>query len=486
MTDRTIWTRLEPRPREEGMEDGLRAEIRDPLWLLSRQWQTSEFEGEDGGSPVRADVSVAEDALSRVDLRGAADPEGQGTDSFDYGGDPLEATVERGRVMTDDDPPTRLRAEAGQQFLRILAAKAYGQYSPADFPETLHLSEPGEALEAPDRRYVDLMAGRVLDGTEIARAISTAVDNIDAVVAGEANSWSGVSPGDLPLPTGGSRTGTFDECVEEFYGWYVDLYDEPTTDTGSAWDPTRLEYRFAVSTGDEETETVLDADEYRGGHLDWHAFSPADGESLDPPADGMTTDHETTAMPTQISIPGLPAARWWELEDGDTDLSEVMADGAPLSRLLVAEFATVYGNDWFQIPLQTGVGTLSRITDLTVTDTFGVTETASPAIDEDWQLFMQELPDHEKPGLFLPPTLATSWTGDPVEKVSFGRDELANLVFGIERIYEGPTGRPVDRTEFNQPAVVIETVQEADDPDEEYVEVHNPGEDRQPIDGYRL
>jgi len=466
------------------MEEGLRAEIRDPLWLLSRQWQTSEFEGEDGGSPVRADVSVAEDALSRVDLRGhpGSDP----TDPFDYGGEPLEATVERGRVLTDDDPPTRLRAEAGQQFLRTLAAKGYGEYSAADFPEALHLAGPGEALEAPDRRYVDLMAGRVLDGTELARAIAGAVDNIGAVVAGEANAWSGVSAGDLPVPTTGSRTGTFDECVEAFYGWYVDLYDEPTEDTGSAWDPTRLEYRFAVSTGEQDTETVLSADEYRGGHLDWHAFSPADGESLDPPADGVTTEHETTAMPTRISIPGMPAPRWWELEDGDTDLSEVVADGAPLSRLMLAEFATVYGNDWFRLPIKTAVGTLSRITDLTVTDTFGVTETASAAIDDEWQLFAQELPDHDEPGLFLPPTLATSWTGDPVEKVTFGRDELANLVFGIERISESPTGRPVDRTEFRRPAVVVEKVREDSDPGEEYVELHNPGEDRQSIDGYRL
>jgi hypothetical protein len=488
MTRQTTWSRLEPDPRTEGMEDGLRAQIRDPLWMLSRQWQVREFEGEDAGSPVRTDLTIAQDPLTRVDLRGAErdDSETGPADPLDYEGGPLEAAVERERVLTDDDPPTRLRAEAGQQFLRILATGGYGKHDPGDFPEEYHLTEPEEALEAPDRRYVDLMAGRTLDGTAIARAIQSAVDNIGSVVTGEATSWVGVSPGELPVPHDGSRNETFDKCIEEFYAWYVDIYDEPTTETGSAWDPTRLEYRFSVGTGDTQTETVFDASEYQGGHLDWYAFS-ADrtGESLDPP-DDMTTTREKTVMPTQISFPGMPAARWWELEDSDVDLAQAMPEGAPLSRAMLAEFATVYGNDWFRIPIETPVGTFTRLTDLTVTDTFGVTETAEDAIDEDWQLFMHEAPQHDEAGLFVPPTLATSWTGDPVEKVTFARDEIANLVFGIERIYEGPTGRAVDRTEFNQPEIVVETVHEREDPDKEFVEIHNPGEDGQPIGGFIL
>jgi hypothetical protein len=487
------------------MDDALRAPVRDPLWMLSRQWQVSEFEGEDAGSPVRADLSFAEDRLTRVDLRGgghrtASSAEGGTTASggaqsgsdgqpgapFDYGGEPLEATVERGRVLTDDDPPTRRRAETGQQFLRILAESGYGEYTAADFPESFRLDAPEEALESPDRRYVDLMVDRALDGTAVARAIQAAVGNIDAVVSGTADSWTGDTAGELPLPTGASRNSTFDDCIEDFYDWYVDIYEEPTAETGSAWDPTRLEYRFAVATGDQDTETVFEAEEYPGGHLDWHAFSPVEGESLDPPADNATTEWSKTVLPSQITFPGMPASRWWELEDTEVDLSKMVAEGAPLTRLLLTEFATVYGNDWFRIPVESPVGTLSRVTDLTVTDSFGVTDTATSATDDDWDMFMHDLPDHDEPGLFVPPTLGTSWTGDPVEQVTFARDELANLVFAIERIYEGPTGRAVDRTEFTQPAVHVETVSEDTDPDEEYVVLHNPGEDRQVIDGYQL
>jgi hypothetical protein len=191
-------------------------------------------------------------------------------------------------------------------------------------------------------------------------------------------------------------------------------------------------------------------------------------------------------MPSQVSFPGMPATRFWEFEDGDADLSQVAADGASLSRLLLTEFAVQYGNDWFSIPIETPIGTLSRLTDLTVTDSFGVTETAEAAMDEDWQVFMHELPGRSEPGLFVPPTLADSVTGDPVEKVVFSRDEVANLVFGIERIVEGPTGRAVDRTEFQPPKFVVDSVLARDDPDDEYVEFANPGEDRLVVDGYTI
>ena len=54
MTSITSWLRLEPRTRKADMAAGLQARIYDPLWLLARQWQTGEFQGEDAGSPAAA------------------------------------------------------------------------------------------------------------------------------------------------------------------------------------------------------------------------------------------------------------------------------------------------------------------------------------------------------------------------------------------------------------------------------------------------
>jgi len=48
----TTWNRLEARPRTQQFERALQAEVRDALWMLTKQWQMGEFRGSDAGSPV--------------------------------------------------------------------------------------------------------------------------------------------------------------------------------------------------------------------------------------------------------------------------------------------------------------------------------------------------------------------------------------------------------------------------------------------------
>src|SRR5450432_332661 len=50
------FTRLEPQTISGDPTPGLEARIHDPLWLLARQWQFGEFEGEDNGSPLLVEV----------------------------------------------------------------------------------------------------------------------------------------------------------------------------------------------------------------------------------------------------------------------------------------------------------------------------------------------------------------------------------------------------------------------------------------------
>ena len=40
-----LWNRLEGRPRTTDFDRALRVEVRDPLWMLTRQWQLREFRG---------------------------------------------------------------------------------------------------------------------------------------------------------------------------------------------------------------------------------------------------------------------------------------------------------------------------------------------------------------------------------------------------------------------------------------------------------
>ena len=51
------WDRLESMARTIGLEGGLEARIADPLWMLTRQWQISEFRGDDAVQPAAVRVT---------------------------------------------------------------------------------------------------------------------------------------------------------------------------------------------------------------------------------------------------------------------------------------------------------------------------------------------------------------------------------------------------------------------------------------------
>src|SRR5262245_27251048 len=94
----TSWTRLEPRCREADMRTTLAARISDPLWLLGRQWQMGEFQGEDVGTPVLARVRARSAMLSRCYLGELPDDRPSTTGApYDPRVMPLEVMVERQR-----------------------------------------------------------------------------------------------------------------------------------------------------------------------------------------------------------------------------------------------------------------------------------------------------------------------------------------------------------------------------------------------------
>lgn len=82
----TLWNRLEGRPRADKFERALRAEVRDALWMLTRQWQMGEFRGDDAGSPVFAKARVETTPLTKYQ------PAGGSAESF-TNAVPLEARV---------------------------------------------------------------------------------------------------------------------------------------------------------------------------------------------------------------------------------------------------------------------------------------------------------------------------------------------------------------------------------------------------------
>src|SRR5215467_12548323 len=113
----TTWNRLEGRPRTQSFERALQAEVRDALWMLTKQWQMGEFQGSDAGSPVFAKLLMQKTRLTKYQ------PAGGKPELFDSA-TPLETKVERrpipqhrqGRILSLD-----LRLVMARQWFSLIA-----------------------------------------------------------------------------------------------------------------------------------------------------------------------------------------------------------------------------------------------------------------------------------------------------------------------------------------------------------------------------
>src|SRR4051794_25400049 len=113
-----VWNRLEGRPRTAEFERALRAEVRDALWMLTRQWQLGEFRGEDAGSPVSATFHLRTTRPTRYRPQEA--PAGDLP-----GGRPLEAVAEARPVpftIGPDRVGLDLRVALGRRWAKLMAA----------------------------------------------------------------------------------------------------------------------------------------------------------------------------------------------------------------------------------------------------------------------------------------------------------------------------------------------------------------------------
>lgn len=443
----TSWTRLEPHARssdlQQGLGLGLQAQVYDALWLIGRQWQLLELKGEDAGSPVAVQVAGTCTPLARWQ------PDG-GSPEDVPAGTPLEAVVERERVIPPLGPAggpfddLRLSAEAGLQLLRIIDAHLNDPKKNDDYRKRFLREYPLEyppdalaALDARSRRFLGVVSGRVPDGSRMYADFQMAL---------------GPNP-KLPHkpPVNGNDRAEVLAAIRAWYDWCKETFSEPTPGQ-QAWDRERMEYSFAAGSGN----MVLDAHEHDGGHLDWYSFvRRAPGSTLGPPAAGRAPAPFTrTAIPSPVSYPGMPVPRWWELEDRQVDFGSVAAAPSEILKLVLVEFATVYGNDWFTLPLDAlPVGTLCAIETVTVTDAFGASILLDPfgnGAGTDWRMFELASQDGAADAgnlLLLLDALPATLESVPVEEVLMLRDELVNMAWAIEKIVESRTGRPLDRHE---------------------------------------
>lgn len=420
--------RIEPSPRAAGMEEGLAAKIHDPLWLLARQWQVGEFRGQDAGTPAVVSVSGGHTAIDA--WRGARQTEWS---PFDPGRTPLDQLVE---AEDETSPDLRERIEAGCYFQRLLVTAALAKYT-----ATFLKAHPfdSSALGDPVFSADPIMAAVALRQPDGLALRPTAA----ALAAGQSSPVSNaIDAADLAAVQG---------VAAQWLTWYdAEIAASPKAGTAVTWQEHRLEYGCAISSP-IAGGTVLTSLAYLGDGLDWYDFSidPAATPNLsNPPSTPVPLN--ARAVPTPVQYGGMPLARFWAMEDARFDLGSIDAAPNDIGRMLMVEFATVYGNDWFILPLKLPVGSLTVLDSVVVTDVFGRNFQVERAgvDDPQWNLFSLSTNGAAHPAqkaFFLPPTVGYSLESKPVESVLFLRDEMADLAWAVETLVEDHLGGRIDR-----------------------------------------
>ncbi len=442
-----VWNRLEGRPRTTDFGRALRAEVRDPLWMLTRQWQMGEFLGTDGGSPVTATYSVSGAPPSR--FRPPAGP----VEPLD-GQLPLESVAERRPLQFrfgDADPVAfDLRLALGHRWFKLIRGlptsvvgnfrEQYATKYPIALPNPLAVADTPRAAHPEVWATMQAASGRCMDGYLLYRHLK----------------YDGGLASDGIVDVHDMHYETLNRWGRELLAWFDGLISQPTGEM--AWDPARLEHRFTVAAGTADGEQVLTAPEYPGGELEWHAFSVDASSPLGGTAPVPRTLHRTV-FPAPVRFSGMPLPRWWAVEDGRTNFTAVRPDSTDLSRLVFLEFALVYSNDWYQLPCDLPAGVLAGIRGLSVTDVFGEQLWITPAGTRAgggggrWSMFTLDSAEGAPSPLLLPPGGAKVAEGPVLEDVLLVRDEQANLVWGVEQTVRVATGEPRRGSEVSAESV---------------------------------
>lgn len=413
------WTRIEPRCRADDFARALAACVADPLWIVGRQWQLAELKAEDAGSPIEARLNYSTRSIARLET---------GAQNTTLGAAPLETLIEREAARMD----WRARIRLGQQLERFLREELEAEAASdvicrfrMRFPVRLPEGDDAADMDEATYRFVELMAGRAVNG----EALLAALDRTTSPPA---------------VPAGLGLTGDVVDATCRALGrllaWDDAFASRPPAGQATAWVPRQLEYAFKLSEHADGGGMRLDAPHYRCGELDWHTLDRgAAGPDM-----SVIRPLRATLVPARVSFYGMPDARWWAFEDGSTDFGRLDVAHTDIAKLMLMEFALVYGNDWHIVPLRLPTGSINTLAPLVIVDVFGQQTKVGPVSAggasplESWQMFgLAPSPTDAEQALVIPPVVERL-ESDALEEGRFILDEGANKAFAIEaRILNG-------------------------------------------------
>jgi hypothetical protein len=409
MASITYWSQLLPSPRDTSVEPSLAARLRDPAWMLARQWQLGEFEGVDTGSPAFVQIGSHTAALNSTQIGTATQPL------------TAQALLEPLLQAEPFTPDLATRVEVGQCFEALLTQAGVATSVRDQFRTAYPLTAPPADTDPAKTAFLRICTGRTIDGVALFNATR--------------NTPSGLPPTPTLDPTVQPAVKT---ALATFIDWVTNTWGTFGLSDPPAWDPTRLEYTMSTTAGaTAQGTTQLTAEPDTLAELDWFAFD------IQSTTQGTPTVSTTSVIPGHVRFRGMPDSRWWVFEGSKTDYGAIVPDTRDLARLLFMDFMLLHGDDWFLAPLSVPAGSLCFIDSFTVTDVFGIKQTVPRAdTSQNWTMFTPtDAGGAPVPCLVVPAvTSASMLTGAPIEDVHLLRDETADMAWAIERIVESPLG----------------------------------------------
>lgn len=418
--------RLEGVPRTDEFTRSLRAEIADPLWMLCRQWQLGEFEGEDAATACQAKILAEHQQPEMIHFNDGP--------SVAYNADkfPLETIVECELIRHD----YYLCLQMGRQFRKLMNEAGLSAHGKA-FADAYLIAEH---IDPEDNEAVYLSqstSGVFPDGYKIMQDIAD--NKFEPFV----KSIPGVSVADIDKFT--------NSISPQFTNWYNNLYHLPTPGQ-AAWRQDRMEYNFKLDLPhkEERTKAYLEAKEYSSGRIDWLTFDENMGIAT---AEGDAADNfeevVQSFIPTPLQYAGMPNPRFWQMENSRVDFGKIQTGTSGLLSILLTEYGLTYSNDWFVLPYQLKFNTLCEVKCIMVTDVFGQNILVEPTFKDpevNWHEFAcfrhTEKQNRTSPRnrFYLASSVLKHQQSEPLEKVNFMRDEMANMVWAIESIVPSGAG----------------------------------------------
>ena len=243
------YNRLELRARTADFDRSLKAEVRDPLWLLTRQWQYGEFQGEDSATAAYSKFVFEHRTVDRINFNGKTIP-------FDAKQLPLETKVEREKVRLASVRKVDgvehiysdllLAIRMGKHFLKLLTAAGLNN-APylAAFLEKYKMEVFDKDVDA--AQVQSAVADTVPDGCALYRAVLSADPSVSF------DKWV-----DDKLIFGADAIAikNIGKQLEIAFTAKINrLFSQPDED-GLAWLPQQLEYQFALANPPDRKSVV--------------------------------------------------------------------------------------------------------------------------------------------------------------------------------------------------------------------------------------